>query len=118
MPKIAQLKNPDPVHLKAAAGWIQLGDYDSANDELEKIRADWRAHPDVLELRRLIYSHHVQWDTCLYITSAIVKMAPFCWSKGISHTIILVIENWIIRYFWGKMTVRKCCLPPILQGKC
>jgi len=37
MPKIAQLKHPDPVHLKAAAGWIQLGDYDFANDELEKI---------------------------------------------------------------------------------
>ena len=76
MPKIAQLKHPDSAHLKAAAGWIQLGDYDSANDELEKIRADWRAHTDVLELRWLIYSHHEQWDTCLDITSAIVKMAP------------------------------------------
>ena len=27
------------MHLEAAAGWIQLGDYDSANNELEKIRA-------------------------------------------------------------------------------
>ena len=45
------------MHLKAAAGWIQLGDYDSANDELEKIRAEWRAHPDVLDLRWFIYSH-------------------------------------------------------------
>jgi ABC-type phosphate/phosphonate transport system ATPase subunit len=39
------------MHLEAAAGWIQLGDYDSANEELENIRAEWRAHPDVLELR-------------------------------------------------------------------
>ena len=76
MPKLVQLKHPDQMHLKAAAGWIQLGDYDSANDELEKIRAEWRAHPDVLELRWLIYSHHEQWDACLDITSAIVKMAP------------------------------------------
>ena len=76
MPKLAQLKHPDLMHLKAAAGWIQLGDYDSANDELENIRAEWRAHPDVLELRWLIYSHHEQWDACLDITSAIVKMAP------------------------------------------
>jgi len=30
----------------------------------------------VLELRWLIYSHHEQWDACLDITSAIVKMAP------------------------------------------
>jgi Flp pilus assembly protein TadD len=63
------------MHLKAAVGWIQLGDYDSANDELEKIRAEWRAHPDVLELRWLIYSNDEQWDACLDITSAVVKMA-------------------------------------------
>ena len=37
MTKLAQLQHPDPMHLEAAAGWIQLGDYDSANDELEKI---------------------------------------------------------------------------------
>ena len=55
------------MHLEAYAGWIQLGDYDSANDELEKIRAD------VLNLRWLIYSHHEQWDACLGTTSAIVK---------------------------------------------
>ena len=75
MPKLAQLQHPDTMHSEAAAGWIQLGDYDSANDELEKIRAEWRAHPDVLELRWLIYSHHEQWDACLDIASAIVKMA-------------------------------------------
>ena len=76
MTKLAQLQYPDPMHLEAAAGWIQLGDYDSANDELENIRAEWRAHPDVLELRWLIYSNDEQWDACLDIASAIVKMAP------------------------------------------
>ena len=76
MPKLAQLKNPDPMHLKAAAGWIQLGDYDAANDELENIRAEWRAHSDVLNLRWLIYSHHEQWDACLDIATAIVEMTP------------------------------------------
>ena len=50
IPKLAHLKHSDPMHLEAYAGWIQLGDYDSANDELEKIRAD------VLNLRCLIYS--------------------------------------------------------------
>ena len=64
------------MHLEAAAGWIQLGDYDAANDELENIRAEWRAHPDVLNLRWLIYSHHEQWDACLDIATAIVKMTP------------------------------------------
>ena len=64
------------MHLEAAVGWIQLGDYDSANDELEKIRAEWRVHPDVLDLRWLIYSNDEQWDACLDIASAIVKMVP------------------------------------------
>ncbi|MDB4668759.1 tetratricopeptide repeat protein [bacterium] len=76
MTKLAQLKHPAPMHLKAAAGWIQLGDYDSANEELENIRAEWRAHPDVLDLRWFIYSHHEQWDACLDIATAIVKTAP------------------------------------------
>ncbi|MCH2383104.1 MAG: tetratricopeptide repeat protein [Pedosphaera sp.] len=76
MTKLAQLQHPDTMHSEAAAGWIQLGDYDSANDELEKIRAEWRAHPDVLDLRWLIYSNDEQWDACLDIASAIVKMVP------------------------------------------
>ena len=75
MTKLAQLQHPDPMHLEAAAGWIQLGDYDSANDELEKIRTEWHTHPDVLDLRWLIYAHNKQWDACLDIASAIVKIA-------------------------------------------
>ncbi|MDC0065628.1 hypothetical protein OAK15_04140 [Verrucomicrobia bacterium] len=39
MTKLAQLKHPDTMYLKTAVGWIQLGDYDSTNDELENIRA-------------------------------------------------------------------------------
>ena len=76
MPKLAQLQHPDTMHLEAADGWIQLGDYDSANDELEKIHAEGRSHPDVLDLRWLIYSNDEQWDACLDIASAIVKMVP------------------------------------------
>ena len=45
------------MYLEAAAGWIELEDYDSANEELENIRADWREHPDILDLRWLIYAH-------------------------------------------------------------
>ena len=76
MPKQSQLQHPDTMYLEAAAGWIELEDYDSANEELENIRADWREHPDILDLRWLIYAHHKQWDACLDIASAIVKIAP------------------------------------------
>ena len=70
IPKLAHLKHSDPMNLEAYAGWIQLGDYDSANDELEKIRAD------VLNLRCLIYSYHKQWNAPLNVATAIVKMTP------------------------------------------
>ena len=70
MTKLAQLKHPDTMYLKTAVGWIQLGDYDSANDELENIRAG------VLNLRCFIYSHHKQWNACLDVATAIVKMTP------------------------------------------
>ncbi len=64
------------MHLDPATGWIQFGDDDSTIDELENIRAECRAHADVLNLWWFIYSHHEQWDACLDIASAIVKMAP------------------------------------------
>ena len=39
MTKLAQLKHPDPMHLKAAAGWIQLGDYDpDARRDMVRLR--------------------------------------------------------------------------------
>ena len=76
MPNQSQLQHPDTIYLEAAAGWIELEDYDSANEELENIRADWREHPDILDLRCLIYAHYKQWDACLDIASAIVKLVP------------------------------------------
>jgi hypothetical protein len=42
------------MHLSAAIGWVGLGDWREANDELEKITQDLRSHPEVLEVRWLI----------------------------------------------------------------
>jgi uncharacterized protein HemY len=48
---IPALQPPDSLHLQAAEGWIGLGDYRAATEELEQITATNRAHPDVLQLR-------------------------------------------------------------------
>ena len=37
--------------LEAAKGWLELDDHIAPNEELEKITANLRSHPDVLELR-------------------------------------------------------------------
>lgn len=46
-----RLQPPDAGHLHAGEGWVGLGDYAAAEDELERIAALSRAHPDVLQLR-------------------------------------------------------------------
>ena len=66
----------DQRHLEAAEGWLQLGLHLEANDELEKITAQLRGHPDVLELRWLIYAKETKWEACVDVGAAIIKRAP------------------------------------------
>ena len=70
------LPPPDAHHLQAVEGWMELGDFLSANDELEKITTSLRSHPDVLEVRWQIYTHAKKWEACLDIAQAIIKLAP------------------------------------------
>ena len=59
------LSPPDSHHLHAAQGWVELGNHAEANEELEQIAPQLRAHPDVLEVRWHIYSHVNKWDACV-----------------------------------------------------
>jgi len=43
---------------------------------LEKITANLRAHPDVLEVRWQIYAKEKKWDACLDIARAITQLSP------------------------------------------
>ena len=70
------LQHPDTLHLQAAQGWLELGNHLEANEELEKVTASLRGHPDVLELRWQIYAHAKKWDACVDIATAITKLAP------------------------------------------
>jgi hypothetical protein len=65
---------PDSHYLSAAQGWLELGNHLEANDELERITPELRAHPDVLEVRWHIYAHAKKWGACVDIASAIVKL--------------------------------------------
>jgi hypothetical protein len=56
IPPVKPLDPPDSLHLRAAQGWLELGDHLEANSELDKITAFLRSHPDVLELRWQIYA--------------------------------------------------------------
>jgi len=71
-----KLEPPDSIHLKAAEGWLGLGDHVEANEELENITPQFRVHPDVLEIRWQIYAKEKKWEACVDIARAVTKLAP------------------------------------------
>ena len=70
------LELTDQRHLEAAQGWLELGNHLEANEELEQINAQYRAHPAVLEVRWQIYAKAKKWDSALDIASALVQLEP------------------------------------------
>ena len=45
---MVELSTSDNRYLDAAQGWLGLGNWLEANEELERITTSMRAHPDVL----------------------------------------------------------------------
>jgi tetratricopeptide (TPR) repeat protein len=70
------LEPPDTFHLSAAIGWLGLGNWLEANEELGKIAPSLRAHPDVLGVRFQIYSKAEKWDTAAEIARELVQISP------------------------------------------
>src|ERR1700733_3807724 len=56
------LEMPDSHYLSAAVGWLGLGNWREANEELEKIAPRLRTHVDVLKVRWAIYTKAEKWD--------------------------------------------------------
>ena len=73
---ITALQPPDCFHLEAAQGWLELGNPAEADDELDKITPELRAHPDVLKVRWEICAAAKKWDAALEIAAALVRLAP------------------------------------------
>ncbi len=55
-------------HLRTADGWLDLGNWQAANDELEEIMPEMRAHPFVLRLRVGVYLEARHWEHALAVT--------------------------------------------------
>jgi hypothetical protein len=71
-----ELQPPDSHHLRAAEGWIGLGNWREASEELEAISPAQWAHPDVLEVRWHICAQAKKWDACLDVAEATIKLEP------------------------------------------
>lgn len=66
----------DQMRLRAAEGWLELGDVVSASDELEEINAEARANPAVLSLRYSIYAKAQRWDMAAEVAEGLTAMRP------------------------------------------
>ena len=64
------LTQPDEQHLKAAQGWLELGNVLDACAELDSIKPQDRAHPDVLKLRLRIDMKGGKWDSAAQLAEA------------------------------------------------
>ena len=71
---IKPLSDSDMHHLRAAQGWVELGNHLEADTELEKIVNEHRVHPDVLEVRWAIYESQKHWEACVDIAETIVGL--------------------------------------------
>ena len=72
----------DQRHLKAAEGWLELGDVLEASEELENITPQMKAHPDVLCLRWEVYAKAKKWELAAEVArgiSNIVPDSPYGW---------------------------------------
>ena len=70
------IEYPETLHLQSAEGWLELGSYAEANEELDQIVPELRTHPDVLERRCHIYAATKQWLLCVDLAAAISVLAP------------------------------------------
>jgi tetratricopeptide (TPR) repeat protein len=68
----------DRQHIEAAEGWLDLGDWQSANDELEQLQPQSRAEPEVLALRYDVYCRANKWVWALEVAQAFTELRPDC----------------------------------------
>lgn len=66
----------DKHHLRAAEGWLELGDHVTAFEELENIDPLNRANPDVLSLRWDIYTHAKAHVSAEGVARGLTRMLP------------------------------------------
>ena len=66
----------DLMLVRAAEGWVGLGDWKSAQEELEKITPELQVNPSVLKLRWEICAMGKQWDEGVEIGRLLVEAEP------------------------------------------
>jgi tetratricopeptide (TPR) repeat protein len=67
---------PDMHYLSAAIGWMELGNYDEAKQELARIRPQFASHASVLEAAWAIHAAEKSWSQALDIARQLIDQEP------------------------------------------
>ena len=70
------LEPPDQQYWQAAVGYVELGMFQDANDQLEKIDPFNRAAPEVLAVRLAIYRGLKKWELMQQISKRLKQFQP------------------------------------------
>ena len=70
------LEPPDSHHLRAAVGWMELGNPAEAGEELTRISTANIEHPDVLEVRWELCASTRSWEAAFAVAEALVRVVP------------------------------------------
>lgn len=73
---VKEIVPPDLHHLRAAQGWLELGNPAEAVIELRRVAQELHTHPDVIEVRLLISIQAQQWENCVELAGALIALAP------------------------------------------
>jgi tetratricopeptide (TPR) repeat protein len=70
------IEPPDSHHLSAAIGWLGLGDWKEAEQELGRIDPALRAHPSALLASYEVCATAGKWDEAAEIARALIQVQP------------------------------------------
>jgi predicted Zn-dependent protease len=62
--------------LDAAEGWLGLGDWVEASEELKQIRPELGTHPVVLQVQWNIYAQAKQWESAAALAAGLARTLP------------------------------------------
>jgi Flp pilus assembly protein TadD len=75
-PLLPPLPHADHHRLRAAEGWLGLGDRASAVEELDAVSPEFQTHPDVLKLRWWVHLLERQWEPAAQVAQQLTEVAP------------------------------------------
>jgi lipopolysaccharide biosynthesis regulator YciM len=70
------LEPPDHQHWRAAVGYVELGMFQEANDQLENVDPFNRVAPEVLAVRLAIYQGLKKWELMQQIANRLAEFQP------------------------------------------